>query len=269
MPAAALLAGREVARWLSAWKLQTIWRSALGVTAVVLALLVVDHQWLLLGRRAVQRTLGMKEMAGRLRGSVGAQFPLTYAGRTSSGLYLYPLQFYLNTMRPHVTLDDAAALLRGSAAAFIVVGKAPDPKEDGGEPPADPLDELRGKLGTNAPPLYELARWPEQGQAFLRIVSNHPRLEWPGHTVSQAGGFRVELRDARHVRTRGGEMIFECSSAQGTILISNVSANSAQKLRVRIAGQGWHQVDECLLEPGQTWRSKSGVASGGATTPKL
>lgn len=268
MPAAALLAGRELARWLSCWNPQKIRRAALCFTAVVLALLVVNHQWLIRGRRAVQRTLGMRELAGRIRAEVGAQFPLTYLGRNPSGLHLYPLQFCLNTMRSHVTLDDAAELLRGPAAAFVVVGKAPDPKEDGGEPPVDPFNELKAKLGTNSPALHELARWPEQGQAFIRIVSNHPRLEWPGHTISQAGGLRVELRDARHLRTRGGEMIFERGSPRGAAVISNRSTNAAHKLRVRMAGQGSDQVVERLLEPGQTWLSDSGVTSGDAATPK-
>ncbi|MEY2407678.1 MAG: hypothetical protein QOF48_348 [Verrucomicrobiota bacterium] len=257
MPAAALVAGREMARWLAAWQPRTLWRTAQMVTAAVLVLLFINHQWLASQRRAVQRTLGMKQVADRLRSEVGAQFPVTYVGRNPSGLYLFPLQFYLNTLRTHVTLDDAAALLRGPAAAFVVLGKAPDPKEEGGEPPADPLDDLKLKLGTNAPPLHELVRWPQEGQAFIRILSNHPRLEWPSATVSQSGGLRMELHEARHVRSRGGEMLFERTSPMGIVTLSNVSRIAMNRVRVRIVGQGLKRADAFALAPGQSWNSET------------
>ena len=261
MPAAALLAGREMARWVSSWTPRVLWRRTLGVTAVVLALLFANHQWLSGGRRAVQRTRGMKQMASQLRTEVGAAFPLTYVGRNPSGLYLFPLQFYLNTMRPHVKLDEAAELLRGPAAAFVVLGKAPDPKEEGGEPGPDPFDELKARVGTNAPVLHELARSPEKGPVFIRIVSNQPRLEWPAHTIAQAGGLRIELQDARHVRTRGGEMVFERRAAGGIVILSNQSTNVMNKVRVRLTGQGPERVEQFALEPGQNWRSESRMTS--------
>jgi hypothetical protein len=174
-------------------------------------------------------------------------------GRNASGLYLFPLQFYLNTMRTHVRLDEAAELLRGPAAAFVVLGKAADPKEEGAEPGPDPFDQLKTKLGTNAPALHELARSPQEGEVFIRIVSNYPTLEWPAHTIAQSGALRMELRGARHVGTRGGEMIFECRSPNALVILSNLSTNALNQVRVRMTGNGKERVAQTSLAPGQTW----------------
>jgi len=255
MPAAALIAGREMARWVSSWTSRVLLRRTVGVTAVALVLLFVNHQWLMGGRRGVQRTRGMEQMAHQVKRQVGPSFPLTYVGRNASGLYLFPLQFYLNTMRTHVRLDEAVELLRGPAAAFVVLGKAADPKEEGAEPGPDPFDELKSKLGTNAPALHELARSPAQDPVFLRIVSNHPTLEWPAHTIAQSGALRIELKDARHVRTSGGKMIIERRSPAAMVVLSNVSTNTLDKVRVRLTGQGPERVEAFALQPGQRWLS--------------
>lgn len=264
MPALALLTGRELARllalWKPAWGPQALVRLVAGATAFVLAFLVVFHHSLLRHSSAVQRTLAIKKLADDLRRETGAQFPLTYLGRNPSGLNLFPLQFYLGTARQHVTPDQAAALLRGPAPAFVVVGKPKDRTDEGTEPSADPLVMLKSRLGSNAPPLHELARCDAQGRTLLLIVSNHPRLEWPAHTVSQAGDLRVEARDVRLRRVRGGEMWFERQSTNGVVVISNLSTNTPQPLRVHLTGAGREQNVRRELPPGQSWRSDEAAA---------
>lgn len=255
MPAVALLTGRELARLLALWKPdcspRALIRAVAAVTVLALGFLAFHHRELLRRRGAVQRTLAIQDFATGIRRDLGAQFPLTYVGRDPSGLNLFPLQFCLNTMRPHVTLERAADLLRGPVPAFVViVGKAQGPTDES----ADPLADLKARMGASAPPLYELARCPEQGKVLMRIVSNHPRLEWPARTVSQTADLRVEARDARLIRVSGGEMRFERTAASGALTIANLSLNEPQMLRIRIAGHGPQLTVNRLLEPGQIWR---------------
>lgn len=259
MPALALLTGRELARLIALWKPhwppQALVRAVAGLTAFVLCFLVFHRRELLRHSTAVQRTVAIKEFADKIRDDLGTQFPLTYVGRNPSGLNLFPLQFYLNTMRSHVTLEQAAELLRGPVPAFVVVGKAKDSKDEGPESPGDPLTQLKSRLGTNGPPLHELARCAAQGKVVMRIVSNHPRLEWPAHNVSQTASMRVETRDVRQHRFSGGEMFFERTAPGGSVAITNLSTNEPQALRIRLTGHGGEQSANRLLEPGQSWRS--------------
>jgi 4-amino-4-deoxy-L-arabinose transferase-like glycosyltransferase len=264
MPALALLTGRELARllalWKPAWDARAVVRLVAGVTVFVLSFLLIYHHILLRRSNAVQRTLAIKKLADDLRRDVGAQFPLTYMGRNPSGLNLFPLQFYLNTVRSHVTPEQAAELLRSPTPAFVVVGKVKDRTDEGAEPPADPLTVLKARLGTNAPPLHELAVCADGDRVLMRIVSNHPRLEWPAHTVSQTDDLRVEARDARLRHVSDGEMWFERTAAGGAIVVSNLSTNEAQPLCIRLTGQGSEQTVNRLLEPGQIWRSDEATA---------
>jgi 4-amino-4-deoxy-L-arabinose transferase-like glycosyltransferase len=264
MPALALLTGRELARlvalWKPHWPPRALVRAVAGITAMALCFLVIYRRELLRHSTATQRTIAIREFADKLRRDLGAQFPLTYVGRNPSGLNLFPLQFYLNTMRPHVTPEQAAELLRGSTPAFVVVGKVKDRTDEGAEAATDPLTVLQARLGTNAPPLHELVRCDAQGKTLMRIVSNHPRLEWPAHSVSQTADLRVEARDARLRRVAGGEMWFERTAPGGAVAFSNLSTNQPQPLSLRLTGQGPEQIAHRLLAAGETWRTDEAAA---------
>jgi len=252
MPPAALLAGREIARLLAKWKphwqSQTIVRVTAGFAAVVLAYVVVHRHFLLRYKDAVQRTLAVREFAREIQASPGAQFPLTYVDGP------FALQFYLNTMRTQVQTDRAAELLKGSVAAFVVVGDA------------EKYQRIREQVGTNGP-LHEL-RSISAGKSKrpFWLISNHPRLEWTERTASLSGSFRVETHDARPVRTRGGEMLFERLSARGSMTLSNESGEP-QKVRLRITGHGPDLIERRSLEPGESWQSRVAENSSSERQP--
>jgi hypothetical protein len=239
MPAAALLAGRELARMLAAWKPhwppQTIVRASAGLAAFVLAFEIVYHFVLLRYSDSVQRTVAVRDFAREIQDGPGAQFPLTYVDSP------FAIQFYLNTMRRQVPADRAADLLKGGVAAFVVVGDA------------EKYQRIREQVGTNGP-LYELRHVSAgRGKYPFWLVGNHPRLEWTERTASLAGPLRIETRDARPVRTRGGEMLFERLSDHSATILSNESP-APQLARLRFTGHGPDLVEERRLQPGEIWR---------------
>lgn len=237
LPALALLAGREMARWLSDWPARRVLRTAAGVTVLVLSGLAILHHGLMTWSSAVERTLAYQSLARELKATVGSEFPLTYVDAP------FALQFRLNTLRFQVAPGRAAELLRGNAPAFVVVG------DD------EAFGKLRENLGTNAP-LHELRRVETRKGDTLRIVSNHPRLEWPAQTGALNGALRIETRDARLLRTRGGEMVFERRTAGGGVRIAN-EGKMPQSIRVRMAGAGSELTGRRTLQSGEAWQSES------------
>src|SRR6185436_10375712 len=94
IPAAALLAGRELAQWLRFWSSRRLMRAASSFAIIVLSFFFLLHHVLMARSRQVQTTVGMRELAAQVRGTFGEQFPLVHVDIP------FALQFYLNTGRP-------------------------------------------------------------------------------------------------------------------------------------------------------------------------
>jgi 4-amino-4-deoxy-L-arabinose transferase-like glycosyltransferase len=152
-PAAALLAGRELAYWLRCWSARRLLKVTGAFAAVVLGFLVLYHHVLLARSTRVQATLGIRVVADRVRETLGAQFPVAYVDTP------FALQFWLNTARPLISFDEAAALLQAKEPVVVAVSD---------------FNELETSLRPNLPALYELARWPSNGTPVVRVVSNRP-----------------------------------------------------------------------------------------------
>lgn len=233
MPAAALLAGRELARLLARVPRAKFLKLAAAITFFTLVIFGLYHYALLRRSRHVKETLGIKDLASAVRSQVGEQFPLTHLDSP------FAIQFYLNTMHPWVSPEQAAELLRGDAAAFVVVRN---------------FSDLTGALGTNAPPLHELRRWPEKGTALVRIVSNHPALEWTRQMAEIIGPFSVRMEGVRLQRARENDFIFQVqSNAMGSVTLSNLSDQS-QKVRVEFLGGKTPAIQRRTLSPGEVWK---------------
>jgi hypothetical protein len=155
IPAAALLAGRELAHWVTLWSPERIRRTALAATAVFLMGTGLYHHVLLRRSTKVQETIGMRDLAGELRRRLGDEFPLYHVDSP------FALQFYLNTARRQISTARAAELLSGGAPAVVTVRD---------------FVKLRNEL----PPqivLHQIAGWPASKEATVRVVSNVPRPE--------------------------------------------------------------------------------------------
>jgi hypothetical protein len=232
IPAAALLGGRELDRWLSSLNPRATVATTIAVTGCVLILWVPYYRHAALTNVFFGRTQGMQQLADVVRERVSEQFPLTHVDDP------FALQFNLDTMRRTVSANRAAELLRGDAAAFVVVRD---------------WSKLKASLGTNEMSVHELACWPPAGEAFVRIVSNHPRLEWTDHMAALWGTLRLQIDGARLVWANETEVVLRSVDKRGAVMVTNES-EEPRRVRARLVGQGWEATNERLLAKGETLR---------------
>jgi len=233
IPAAALLGGRELARFAARFEPQTVVWASVAVTVVILGLLVPFNSWAASRTVYVPQTEGIIQLATQIRQQVGRQFPLTHVDDP------FALQFYLGPMRRVVSFQRAARLLDGDAAAFVAVHD---------------LARLESCRGTNAPSLHELARWPATGKPFVQIVSNHPRLEWTRSMAACWGPWRVQMEGARVVRASAAEVVVAADAAgAGAVQVTNES-DAPHPVRAQLVHGATELAESAVLAPGRTLR---------------
>ncbi|MEO6033784.1 MAG: glycosyltransferase family 39 protein [Verrucomicrobiota bacterium] len=153
VPAAALLAGNELARLtrsLSRAKLA----AGIAVGAVVMLGLVGYYYHVQRVKTfGVRENIAMRELARNLQKKFGRNISITHLDSP------FPLRFYLKDFRAPASITEAATFLRGESPALIAV-------ED--------RDALTRELGSNAPPIYVVERWPARGAPRVEILSNKP-----------------------------------------------------------------------------------------------
>jgi hypothetical protein len=233
VPASALIAGRELAtlgRRLSGRQLGI---SCAAITLVALAAAAVFYRGAFARKNPdVRRTLAIEELVDRVQRSVGEDFPLTYVDAPFS------FQLLQNTMRPAVSADRAARLLEGDAAAFVVVER---------------VRPLRAALGPNWGSVTEVASSMVDGQPYLRIIANRPRLERVDPIATYVGAVLVQMVDVDLASAWGDELAFRRRGAAAAVTLVN-EGTSATSLRVRFVDRPPLPPVERTLEAGETWR---------------
>jgi len=153
---AALLAGRELDRWMRCFVPRYVAMASVACVAAALAHFAVYYHLVVPREEPVIRTAQVREFADELRGTVGGDFPFIHVDDP------FLLQFYLNTMRERVRCREARVLLAGNAPAFAVV------RAKG--------DDMTCILD-NTSNVYEVARCPRTGEPYIRILGNRPTME--------------------------------------------------------------------------------------------
>jgi 4-amino-4-deoxy-L-arabinose transferase-like glycosyltransferase len=230
IPPAAMLAGRELDRLAAALSARTRAVVTATVIAVMLGYLVLEYHHNAYDESQVRRTIALQQLARTVQAGLGDDFPLTYVAGSP-----FAMQLALNTMRPLVTVDDAVALLRGSAAAFVV---------------APHLGRLRRALEQDGTPFYELGRASDRGAPFLYLVSNRRALVPVDPTATRVGPLLVTLSGARLGPAWDNVLVFRPAAANGNALIEN-TASDPQSVRVRTDGA---RDESRQLAPGEAWR---------------
>ena len=152
IPAAALLAGRELDRWLR--RLSDSQTLAVGAALAGLVLLSLSvtlelHR----GDKLLHRTAGMGMLAGQIEARLGEDADILHVDTP------FTLQFYLNTMKPIITSEMAVAKLKGKDRVVVA---------------ACDWSRIRKHLRKSDVRLYEVARWPATGVPLLSVLSNRP-----------------------------------------------------------------------------------------------
>ena len=214
-PLAALLAGRELDRFLASLPPRTVLRvTAAGVT-VGLLIMAAAFTYGKNRQEAVVRTRVLKDLARSLEKQVGPNFPFTYVDS------YYTLQFYLNTMRPRVSLERAAQLLRGSPAAFVIVRDLP---------------RLKTVLDKTGQQIYILEKRSAKGAVAATVVSNHPRLEWTDSMAAAAGPMTFTTENARSTGLRDFDFYFSSNGPGARATVRNQGDRSEQVRAVFLCG---------------------------------
>ena len=232
IPAAALFAGRELGRLVEKREPSVIIASTVAVTLAIFLGLIFFYKRTERTNVFVQRTIGIERFAATVCEAVGKDFPLTHVDDP------FAFQFYLGPMRRTVSFAGAAELLQSDAAAFIVVRD---------------LAKLKDCFGASLPTLHELARWPATGEAFVRIISNHPRLEWTSHMVFLDSSLRVQADDARLVHVSERDLGFRSAGNHSAVMVTNES-DQPRRIRVRLIQGASETVGERVLTKGETLR---------------
>ena len=231
VPPAALLAGRELARWVAAWS-----DRRLTVVSVVLSLLFLiavglnfhmARLWLK-KEESVAQTLAAEKLAGIVHEKVGVGFPLVHQ-RTSP-----VLQLRLGTYNPLVTAERAAQLLQSSAAAFVAVRDA---------------DAMFARLPTNS--FHILAEVPRTERTHMAILGNRPVLAWSDPLVTLIGPLQLEMSGIRKFERRANEFWFENESHSAYVEVTNESDKTISA-RVHFTGSGAATSEDIVVPAGGT-----------------
>jgi 4-amino-4-deoxy-L-arabinose transferase-like glycosyltransferase len=158
MPAAALIAGRELSRLTQKFRSAQIYFCATALTLLITGAFAFYY----FGPRAkeplIRQTVALKKLAAEAERKFGREFPLAHVDDHMT------LQIYLNTVRPAISYESAAGLLRGREAALVAV---------------DDLKKLEAARQTNDPPFFVLL--PEPGtlkNCPTVIVGNRPAISF-------------------------------------------------------------------------------------------
>jgi len=140
--------------------------------------------------------------------------------------------------RAPVSYAEAATLLHGDAAAFVVVASAP---------------RLRQVLGPDGPALYEVAGVRDGNVPYLSILSNHPTLEWVDPVTARMGPFVVRLEGVRLSRATAHELVLSRGTRGGAATVTNASEEPAP---LRVIGERGTDVGhgDGMLGAGESWR---------------
>lgn len=238
LPAAALIAGREVDRLAQRWSRRSFDAVIATLIALMVASYAVGYFVITPMEPVIKRTIAVRELAGRFESLAGPEFPLTHVGDTTG------LQIYLNTSRPSVSAQRAVRLLRGPDAAFVAVRDFPV------------LERLRQP---DDRPWFTLLRDETGSDLTTRIVGNRSTLTESNELTFSYGALTVRLDGSRLVSATERELRARAVAAHASVTVNNES-NGPRSLRIVIERPGQITDHSKLLNAGETW-----VVTAGAT----
>ncbi len=239
MPAASLIAGRELSRFTRHLDPIRVRNGTLvGVTVMVMGF-GVYYYFVRERQPVIQRTIALQKLAAKIEAEAGAEPPLTFVDAPAPRLSDAPpaLQVYLNVYRRPVTAQRAAALLRGGDAAFVAL---------------DDLSMLDFWRKPEDPPLFTLLAGEDGSGLKTKILGNRPTF-WPQVTYAFAcGPFDVRVKNARPLQVAQHRLCVRSESEACSVTISN-TVPIARSIRVDIVRGGRYHTRERVLAANEAW----------------
>jgi 4-amino-4-deoxy-L-arabinose transferase-like glycosyltransferase len=226
---AAMLAGRELDRLARALSPRLVTVATSAAIVLMFGFFVWEFHARGLRRPAARETIALQELARTVQAVGGPALPLTYVADSP-----FAMQLVLNTMRPLVSVDEAAALLRGDAAAFVVTAHLP---------------KLTRALGTDAASVHVVALAGDRGTPYLVVVSNRSTLAAYPRMATRVGRLVVTLSGVGLGPTWDNVIDLQSGREPGDAVIENVSDGS-QVVQVRVDG---HPHASRRLASGESW----------------
>ncbi len=229
VPAAAVLAGRELDRLTRGLPRAAVTSLAAATACLALGLALVHYHWR--ERRApdVDRTLALERLAADVKAAVGDGFPLTVVDAPCA------LGLLLGARATPAPVDAAARLLAGDAAAYVAVVDAA---------------RLRAALDPTTR-VYDVGGCTTADGPYVRLVGNRPHLAWAERMALVLGRTQVELNRARLVHGDARRVVFTADHAGGSVALTNLGARQLVLDMRPSPSAPWR---ERTLAPGETWR---------------
>jgi hypothetical protein len=239
LPAGGLLAGRELSRLIARLRPAFVRNG----TAVLVLLYVAGFAFFYFSVRprslSVQQTVALKQLARQAEGEFGREFPLTHVDDRMT------FQIYLNTLRPAVSCERAAALLRGPEAALVAV---------------DDLNKFEAARQPDDPPIFVLLPRPGTlDQSPTRIVANHRQWSQTDPFAFCFGPLLVRASGVQLLAATEREFCFNDLPGPGQISFTNESAQP-RTIRLRLVGQERPLEQERTLGGNESWQVDCGAA---------
>jgi len=230
IPAAALLAGRELDRLTARLSPRALVAAGGVAVATALAIFFVQYHRLEAREPEIRETLALERLADTVRSRLGDDVPLTYVDDTP-----FAFQLLLNTMRPVVSHDVAAQVLRRDGATAVVVTKEP---------------ALVRRALDGDPAVHELAEASDGRTAYLHVLSNRQDVSRGDPLGVAAGSLIVTLNGVRLGPTSADRIVLYGTARPGSAIIEN-GANEARTVAVQI---GPRPAASSTIAPGARWR---------------
>jgi 4-amino-4-deoxy-L-arabinose transferase-like glycosyltransferase len=239
MPAAALIAGRELARWAARFPARRLRCGTLISVALLLIGFGIYYHLGRLRQPAIQRTLALRNFAEKFEAQAGPEFPLTFLAAAGAQQPDAPpaLQVYLNVYRRPVSAERAAGLLRGSEAAFVAL---------------DDPGKLAHWCHPGDPPLLTVLGGDGGRGLQTRIVGNRPGFSPHRGYALAYGPFDVRTTNARLLLATQRLLRVRAESDACSVVASNTSAVAAP-IRVEILQGERRQKQERILASCESW----------------
>jgi 4-amino-4-deoxy-L-arabinose transferase-like glycosyltransferase len=233
MPAGALIAGRELARFTAPLRPRIVQASTAILVVLAMAGFAVYYFEFHSRQRAIQDTLAVRDMAKTIEARAGREFPLTHVDAPVG------LQVYLNTLCPRISARRAAELLRGPEAAYVAVRN---------------LGPLEAERLAGDPSLFTLLPETDSSTTPVRIVANRPAFKLDQPTAFCFGELWVRFSGARLLRATEPELCFLPAQSHPEVQLTNES-DKPRRIRLCLSNQGVRISQERTLAPRETWKS--------------